>query len=59
MKLHFIERFCNPTEGWTVFVDIDPSEEGLTGGQRRAEEARLRKAHMQEENATGSHLQMS
>jgi hypothetical protein len=49
MKLHFIERFCNPAKGWTVFVDIDPSEEGLTGGQRRAEEARLRQADMQED----------
>lgn len=35
VKLAFVERYCNPDDGWIVFVDIDPSEEGRTGGARR------------------------
>lgn len=38
-KLRFIERYCNPREGWKVFVDIDPSEEGRTGTKRESGEA--------------------
>jgi len=49
MKLHFIRSFCNPAEGWTVFVDIDPSEGGRTGGLRKTEKAMLRQVNMQKD----------
>jgi hypothetical protein len=35
VKLAFVKRYCNPQKGWEVFVDIDPSEEGRTGGGRK------------------------
>lgn len=41
-KLAFVERFCNPSDGWHVFVDIDPSEEGRTGSQRQSAQSRAR-----------------
>jgi hypothetical protein len=47
VKLGFVRRYCPPKAGWSVCVDIDPSEEGRTGGIRRSEEARLRQAEMQ------------
>src|SRR5688572_11840966 len=31
VKLAFVERYCHPSAGWQVFVDIDASEEGRTG----------------------------
>jgi len=34
VKLEFVRRYCSPTDGWTVFVDIDASEEGRTGSKR-------------------------
>lgn len=48
-KLHFVERYCNPDAGWRVFVDIDPSEEGLTGSERMTEEAKVRQRLMLEQ----------
>jgi hypothetical protein len=33
-KLAFVQRYCSPAEGWRVFVDVDPSEEGRTGSAR-------------------------
>lgn len=41
-KLEFVRRYCPPQKGWIVFVDIDPSEEGKTGGKRKTAEARKR-----------------
>jgi len=47
VKLEFVRRYCHPRNGWHVFVDIDPSEEGRTGGQRRTREAAVRQREMQ------------
>src|SRR5262245_10147332 len=41
-KLRFVERFCKPSDGWRVFVDIDASEEGRTGSQRQSAQSRAR-----------------
>jgi hypothetical protein len=49
VKLEFIRRYCSPQDGWKVFVDIDPSEEGRTGGERVNDEARERQKQMQED----------
>ena len=45
-KLEFVRRYCPPSDGWTVYVDIDPSERGRTGGVRKSVEARKRQARM-------------
>ena len=50
-KYEFVRRYCSPAQGWRVFVDIDASEEGRTGGERKTEEARQRQRRMQEEGA--------
>lgn len=42
VKLRFVERYCRPSEGWSVFVDIDASEEGRTGSARQTSEAKAR-----------------
>jgi hypothetical protein len=46
VKLEFVRRYCSPHLGWRVFVDIDPSETGRTGGERAGEAARERQATM-------------
>lgn len=46
VKLHFVERYCRPSAGWSVFMDIDPSEEGRTGSTRQTEVAKSRQARM-------------
>lgn len=46
VKLEFIRRYCHPNKGWKVFVDIDPSEEGRTGGGRKTPEAMQRQMQM-------------
>lgn len=43
-KLRFVERYCNPGNGWRVFVDIDPSEEGRTGSPRQGADSQARHA---------------
>jgi|SRR5690242_4515901 len=48
-KLEFVRRYCSPRDGWLVFVDIDPSEEGRTGGVRRSREARAGQRQMRED----------
>ena len=48
-KLEFVRRHCSPADGWRVFVDIDPSEEGRTGGKRTKPEARKRQRRMQKD----------
>lgn len=48
-KLRFVERYCPPSEGWSVFVDVDPSEEGRTGSPRKSVEAQARQARMVEQ----------
>lgn len=48
-KLEFVRRYCPPRDGWSVFVDIDPSEEGRTGGKCSTPEGRQRRLHMQED----------
>lgn len=45
-KLEFVRRYCNPRDGWDVFVDIDASEEGRTGGERKTPESRGRQVAM-------------
>lgn len=45
-KLEFVRRYCNPRDGWIVFVDIDASEEGRTGGERKTPESRERQVAM-------------
>ena len=47
VKWKFVERYCNPKEGWEVFVDLDASELGKTGGSRTTEAARVRQSEMQ------------
>jgi hypothetical protein len=47
VKLEFVRRYCPPKAGWKVFVDIDPSEEGRTGGDRTTVEAKHRQEEMQ------------
>lgn len=46
VKLEFVRRYCSPAAGWCVFVDIDPSEEGRTGGERKATTARASQVQM-------------
>ena len=36
VKLEFARRYCAPKAGWSVCVDIDPSEEGRTGTKRES-----------------------
>jgi hypothetical protein len=45
-KLRFVERYCHPKDGWSVFVDIDPSEEGRTGSPRQSEQAKALQQRM-------------
>jgi len=52
VKLEFIRRYCQPINDWQVFVDIDASEEGLTGGERSTDEARVRQRQMQKDGET-------
>jgi hypothetical protein len=47
VKLEFVRRYCAPLAGWSVCVDIDPSEEGRTGSKRESEVSRLRQLEMQ------------
>jgi hypothetical protein len=47
VKLEFVRRYCSPEDGWCVCVDIDPSEEGRTGGPRESPTARERQKEMQ------------
>jgi hypothetical protein len=47
VKLEFVRRYCSPANGWKVFMDIDASEEGRTGGKRDTDEARQRQRQMQ------------
>jgi hypothetical protein len=46
VKLEFVNRYCAPQSGWCVCVDIDASEEGRTGGQRKTKESRIRQNAM-------------
>lgn len=48
IKLEFVRRYCSPKAGWWVFVDIDPSEEGRTGGEFTKPEAKRRRRQMQQ-----------
>ncbi len=47
VKLEFVRRYCPPEAGWSVCVDIDPSEEGNTGSERISEASRRRQTEMQ------------
>lgn len=47
VKLEFVRRYCHPCDGWQVFADIDPSEEGRTGGERKNLESVARQVEMQ------------
>ena len=42
VKLEFIRRYLAPDNGWKVYVDIDASEEGRTGGTLTANQQRMR-----------------
>ena len=48
-KLAVVERYFNPSAGWAVSVDIDPSEEGRTGGERKSRAAKRRQLEMIED----------
>jgi hypothetical protein len=48
-KLHFVQLHCPPADGWRVYVDIDASEEGRTGGVRATPEAQATQLRMQME----------
>ena len=52
VKLEFVRRYCAPKSGWRVFVDIDASEEGRTGGDRTTTEARQIQELMRTEGAS-------
>ncbi len=47
VKLEFVRRYCSPADGWEVFVDIDASEEGRTGGSRKSDNAKRVQEQMQ------------
>src|SRR5208283_980922 len=47
VKLEFVKRYCAPQNGWRVCVDIDPSEEGRTGGTRQTKDSAERQRGMQ------------
>lgn len=49
VKLEFVRRYTPPSEGWLVYVDVDPSELGRTGGENIGEEARRDRVRMQQE----------
>jgi len=49
VKLEVVRRYCSPRSGWCVFVDIDASEEGRTGGERTTHEALVRQREMQQD----------
>ena len=51
VKLEFVRRYLNPSDGWRVFVDIDPSEEGRTGSWPTPK-SRARRDVMQETAAS-------
>jgi hypothetical protein len=46
VKLVFIQRYCHPRDGWRVFTDIDGSEEGRTGGERKKPKSVARQLEM-------------
>ncbi|MCG3183272.1 MAG: hypothetical protein ICCCNLDF_01358 [Planctomycetes bacterium] len=48
-KLEFIRRYCPPSAGWRVFMDIDASEEGRTGGERTTQAAKTRQQQMRQD----------
>lgn len=50
-KYEFVRRYCSPKHGWIVFVDIDASELGDTGGKRIAPEAIEHQRRMKEEGS--------
>jgi hypothetical protein len=45
VKLEFVRRYLG-TPDWNVFVDVDASEEGRTGGERKSAEAKDRQRRM-------------
>lgn len=47
VKCAFVSRYCPPEAGWWVYVDIDASELGETGGERRTAAAIGRQKIMQ------------
>lgn len=56
VKLAFVERYCRPADGWTVFVDIDASEEGRTGTWKTREAKARRKLMRTDGEAVRSRL---
>ncbi len=50
VKLEFVRRYCDPRDGWAVFVDIDASEGGRTGSPRESKEAIARQELMLRES---------
>jgi hypothetical protein len=47
VKYEFVRRYCRPQSGWHVCVDIDASETGITGGDRKTRESQERQRAMQ------------
>jgi hypothetical protein len=50
VKLEFVRRYLRAPD-WNVFVDVDPSEEGRTGGERKSAESKDRQRRMGEDFA--------
>jgi hypothetical protein len=48
LKLEFVRRYCSPRDGWLVSVDIDSSEMGNTGGERKSEKSKERQRQMEQ-----------
>jgi hypothetical protein len=46
IKLEFVRQHCLPSNGWRVYVDIDASEEGRTGGPCKEPESQQRRDKM-------------
>ena len=51
VKLEFVKRYCAPQNGWQVCADIDPSEQGRTGGTRKTKESGERQGKMRADAA--------
>lgn len=49
VKLKFVLHNCKPSDGWHVYVDIDSSEKGETGGERKTDKAKDRQKKMKKQ----------
>jgi hypothetical protein len=52
LKATFVERYCPRARGWKVWVHVDASEKGLTGGNRTTEKSKVTQREMKERALT-------